>query len=284
MATPRDIKRRIISVKNTQKITKAMQMVASVKLRKARDRVVNARPYFEKLTQIARHLSEGLPPTSSPYLRNGEAKNVRIVVVGSDKGLCGAFNANAVKKTMDLVRENKGKNVTLTIVGKKPIEAFKRKPVTIADRYLDMMFSPKYSSAETVGQKLLGEFAAGSIDEVIAVYNEFKSPASQRVTAEKLLPLAPAEPSKAPRTSYIFEPSPEETFDVLMPQYLVGRIWKIFLESNAAQQAASMTTMFAATKNAGKLIDALTLYYNKVRQSIITKELLEIVSGAEALR
>ncbi len=284
MPTPRDIKRRIISVRNTQKITKAMQMVASVKLRKARDRVVNARPYFEKLAQIAQHLSEGIPASASPFLRRGEGKNVRIVVIGSDKGLCGAFNANAVKKAIELVRANKEKSITLTIVGKKPIEALKRKPVTIADRYLDMMFSPKYSDAETVGKKLLSEFAAGSIDEVIAVYNEFRAPASQRITFEKLLPLAPAEITKGPKATYIFEPSPEETFDVLMPQYMVGQIWKIFLESNAAQQAASMTTMYAATKNAGKLIDALTLYYNKVRQSIITKELLEIVSGAEALR
>jgi F-type H+-transporting ATPase subunit gamma len=288
MATPREIKRRIISVKNTQKITKAMQMVASVKLRKARDRVVAARPYFEKLTQIARHLTSGIPAGTSPYLKTGGGKNLRLVVVGSDKGLCGAFNANVVKKAMELVAENKAKNVTITIVGKKPIESLKRKRVTISDRYTDMMFSPKYSDAAIIGEKLLKDFTDGTIDEVVAVFNEFKSPASQKITFEKLLPLSPMEEpkgaSKGAHASYIFEPSPEETFDVLMPQYCIGRIWKIFLESNAAQQAASMTTMYAATKNAGKLIEALTLYYNKVRQSIITKELLEIVSGAEALR
>jgi F-type H+-transporting ATPase subunit gamma len=284
MATPREIKRRIISVKNTQKITKAMQMVASVKLRKARDRVVAARPYFTKLTEIARHLTSGIPSGTSPYLRTGEGKNLRLVVVGSDKGLCGAFNANVVKKAMELVAENKARNVTISIVGKKPIESLKRKRVTISDRFTDMMFSPKYSDAAIVGEKLLKDFTEGTIDEVVAVYNEFKSPASQRITLEKLLPLAPLEEAKGATASYIFEPSPEETFDVLMPQYLIGQIWKIYLESNAAQQAASMTTMYAATKNAGKLIEALTLYYNKVRQSIITKELLEIVSGAEALR
>jgi F-type H+-transporting ATPase subunit gamma len=284
MATPREIKRRIISVKNTQKITKAMQMVASVKLRKARDRVVAARLYFEKLTQIARHLTSGIPAGTSPYLKTGEGKNLRLVVVGSDKGLCGAFNANVVKKAMELVAEKKAKNVTITIVGKKPIESLKRKRVTISDRYTDMMFSPKYSDAAIIGEKLLKDFTDGTIDEVVAVFNEFKSPASQKITVEKLLPLEPMEKPKGANASYIFEPSPEETFDVLMPQYCIGRIWKIFLESNAAQQAASMTTMYAATKNAGKLIEALTLYYNKVRQSIITKELLEIVSGAEALR
>jgi F-type H+-transporting ATPase subunit gamma len=292
MATPREIKRRIVSVKNTQKITKAMQMVASVKLRKARDRVVAARPYFEKLTHIARNLTSGIPKGTSPFLRTEEGKNLCLVVVGSDKGLCGAFNANVVKKAIELVAANTAKNVTITIVGKKPIESLKRKRVTIGDRYVEMMFSPKYEDAAIVGEKLLKDFTAGTIDEVVAVYNEFKSPASQKITFEKLLPLAPLEEVKdAPKgasggahASYIFEPSPEETFDVLMPQYLIGQIWKIFLESNAAQQAASMTTMFAASKNAGKLIDALTLYYNKVRQSIITKELLEIVSGAEALR
>jgi F-type H+-transporting ATPase subunit gamma len=289
MATPREIKRRIVSVKNTQKITRAMQMVASVKLRKARDRVVAARPYFEKLTQIARHLTSGLPKGTSPFLRAQGGKNLCLVVVGSDKGLCGAFNANVVKKAMELVAANTARNVTVTIVGKKPIESLRRKRVTIGDRYVDMMFSPKYPDAAIVGDKLLKDFAAQTIDEVVAVYNEFKNPASQKITVERLLPLAPLEdvkgaPGGGAHASYIFEPSPEETFDVLMPQYLIGQIWKIFLESNAAQQAASMTTMFAATKNAGKLIDALTLYYNKVRQSIITKELLEIVSGAEALR
>jgi F-type H+-transporting ATPase subunit gamma len=288
MATPREIKRRIVSVKNTQKITKAMQMVASVKLRKARDRVVAARPYFEKLTHIARNLTSGIPKGTSPFLRDGGGKNLCILVVGSDKGLCGAFNANVVKKAIELVAANTAKNVTVTIVGKKPIEALKRKRVTIGDRYVEMMFSPKYPDAAIVGDKLLKDFTAGAIDEVVAVYNEFKSPASQKITFEKLLPLAPLEEVKGEpggvHASYIFEPSPEETFDVLMPQYLIGQIWKIFLESNAAQQAASMTTMYAASKNAGKLIDALTLYYNKVRQSIITKELLEIVSGAEALR
>jgi F-type H+-transporting ATPase subunit gamma len=285
MATPREIKRRIVSVKNTQKITKAMQMVASVKLRKARDRVVAARPYFEKLTHIARHLTSGIPKGTSPFLRTEEGKNLCLVVVGSDKGLCGAFNANVVKKAMELVAANTAKNITVTIVGKKPIEALKRKRVTIGDRYVEMMFSPKYADAATVGEKLLKDFTAGTIDEVVAVYNEFKSPASQKITFEKLLPLAPMEEAAGgANASYIFEPSPDETFDVLMPQYLIGQVWKIFLESNAAQQAASMTTMYAASKNAGKLIDALTLYYNKVRQSIITKELLEIVSGAEALR
>lgn len=283
MPTPRDIKRRIVSVKNTQKITRAMQMVAAVKLRRARDRVVAARPYFEKLRDIAIHLTSGIPAGTSPYVRTGEGTNIRILVVGSDKGLCGAFNANVVKHAVLALLNKSQKNVTMTVVGKKPIEALKRRQVDIADKYVDMMFSPKYEDAAAVGAKLLADFTEGTIDEIVAVYNKFKAPASQEIAVETLLPLTP-QAKTGPQAHYIFEPTPEETFDVLMPQYVNGQIWKIFLESNAAKQAASMTTMFAATKNAGRLIDALTLYYNKVRQSIITKELLEVVSGAEALR
>jgi F-type H+-transporting ATPase subunit gamma len=287
MPTPREIKQRVISVKNTQKITRAMQMVASVKLRKARDRILAARPYSEKLAAIAAHLSAGIPPSASPYLRQREAKKAVLLVVGSDKGLCGAFNANVVKAALEFVRQNGRKTISLTIIGKKPIEALKRRHVDVVDKYVDVMLNPAYSDAAKIGDKLLSMFSGGSVDEVYAVYNEFKSASSQKTVVEKLLPVVTAaDAKKAPAhtASYIFEPSPEETFDLLIPKYVTGQVWKILLESYAAQQAASMTTMYAATKNAEKLIGSLTLYYNKVRQSIITKELLEIVAGAEALR
>jgi len=287
MPTPREIKQRVLSVKNTQKITRAMQMVASVKLRKARDRILAARPYSEKLLQIATHLTAGIPQSASPYLSQREVKNTALLVVGSDKGLCGAFNANAVKKTLEFVNANTQKNVILTILGKKPVEAFRRRRVTVGEKYTDMMLNPVYTNAEAVAAKLLKEFCNGTVDEVYAVYNGFKSASSQNTVVEKLLPLAPVTEVKSDgkfKGTYIFEPSPEETFDVLIPKYFTGQIWKIMLESYAAQQAASMITMGAATKNADKLISSLTLYYNKVRQAIITKELLEIVAGAEALR
>jgi F-type H+-transporting ATPase subunit gamma len=287
MPTPREIKRRVISVKNTQKITKAMQMVSSVKLRKARDRIIAARPYSEKLVQIARHLVSGMPKGSSPFLRSRPVKTTALVIVGSDKGLCGAFNSNVVKKAVDFVREGGRGTVVLTIVGKKPAEALKRKQVAVKDKYTDIMLTPKYADAETVGKKLLAAYCDGTVDEVYAVYNQFKIPASQKTVLEKILPLSPAEgrpEGAASKGGYIFEPSAEETFDVLIPKFFIGQIWKIILESHAAQQAASMTTMYAASKNAEKLIGSLTLYYNKVRQAIITKELLEIVAGAEALR
>jgi F-type H+-transporting ATPase subunit gamma len=289
MPTPREIKTRVISVKNTQKITRAMQMVASVKLRKGRDRILAARPYSEKLAEIARHLTSGMPQSASPWLRQREAVGTTaLLVVGSDKGLCGAFNANVVKKAVEFIRTREKSRVALTILGKKPVEALRRRAVSVSDKYVDIMLNPAYTHAAAIGTKLLKAFSDGEVDEVYAVYNEFKSAASQKAVVEKLLPITPSVEEKSAdtghRASYIFEPSAEETFGVLIPEYFSGQIWKIMLESYAAQQAASMTTMYAATKNAEKLIGALTLYYNKVRQSIITKELLEIVAGAEALR
>jgi len=286
MPTPREIKTRVISVKNTQKITRAMQMVASVKLRKGRDRILAARPYSEKLAEIARHLTAGIPASASPWLRKRDVKKIALLVVGSDKGLCGAFNTNVIKKTLEFVRTKEKTPVVLTILGKKPAEALRRRSVSISDKYTDIMQNPAYAHATAIGGKLLKAFSDGLVDEVFVVYNEFKSASSQKTVVEKLLPIEPAADEKPAGTkgSYIFEPSAEETFGVLIPAYFSGQIWKIMLESYAAQQAASMTTMYAATKNAEKLIGALTLYYNKVRQSIITKELLEIVAGAEALR
>jgi F-type H+-transporting ATPase subunit gamma len=291
MPTPREIKQRVISVKNTQKITRAMQMVASVKLRKGRDRILAARPYSEKLAEIARHLTAGIPASASPWLRQREVKNIALLVAGSDKGLCGAFNSNVVKKALEFIRAKGEIPVVLTILGKKPAEALRRRHVSIGDKYVDVMQNPAYSHASAVGAKLLNAFSDGVVDEVYAAYNEFKSSSSQKTVVEKLLPIEPsAEDASsgasggAHKASYLFEPSAEETFGVLIPGYFTGQIWKIMLESYAAQQAASMTTMYAATKNAEKLIGSLTLYYNKVRQSIITKELLEIVAGAEALR
>ena len=284
MATPREIRRRIISVKNTQKITKAMQMVASVKLKRARDKTIAARPYSEKLKQIVESIVSFVPPKSSTFIKaKNDIKNVCILVVGSDKGLCGSFNANVVKRTIRVLLENKDKNCKLIVIGKKPFETLKRKQVNISYSFTDIMISPKYSNAALIGNKILKEYADGTIDKVIAIYNYFKSPASSEVISETILPLE-IEKKDVSKALYIFEPEPEETFDSLFTHYFIGQIWKIFLESNSAQLAASMTTMYAATKNAGKLIDSLTLYYNKVRQGIITKELLEIVSGAEALR
>jgi F-type H+-transporting ATPase subunit gamma len=285
MPTPREIKRRIGSIRNTQKITKAMEMVASVKLRKARAQILSARPYAEKLAEIASHLQSSLARGSSPLLVERKVSAIGLVLVSSDKGLCGGFNANVVKKAMEFLRQNTGVKVTLTLVGKKVSESFKRMNYTIADKYTDVFFKPEYASAANIGNKLLTDFLSHKIDQVVVIYNEFKSAVSQKIKAEKLLPVPPPEAEKKARGGdYIFEPDGKQGLDELLSKYFLFQIWRTFLESYASEQGARMAAMHGATKNAGELIDKFTLYYNKARQASITKELLEVVSGAESLR
>ena len=285
MPTPREIKRRIGSIRNTQKITKAMEMVASVKLRKARAQILNARPYAEKLAEIAGHLNGSFARTSSPLLTTRKVSTVGLVLVSSDKGLCGGFNANVVKKALEFLRQNTNVSVSLTLVGKKAAESFRRMEYPVTDKYTDVFFKPEYSSAAKIGQKLLSDFLSHKIDEVVIIYNEFKSSATQKIKLETLLPvLAPETDKHAVKADYIFEPDGKECLDVLMSKYFLYQIWRILLESFASEQGARMAAMHGATKNAGELIDKFTLYYNKARQASITKELLEVVSGAESLR
>jgi F-type H+-transporting ATPase subunit gamma len=285
MPTPREIKRRIGSIRNTQKITKAMEMVSSVKLRKARQQILSARPYAEKLAEIAAHLQNSYARASSPLLVARPVSTIGLVLVSSDKGLCGGFNANVVKKAIEFLRNKTGVNVTLTLVGKKVSESFKRLNYPVSDRYTDVFFKPEYRSAAGIGEKLLADFLARKIDEVVVIYNEFKSTVSQKVRVEKLLPVTPPEPEKkAASTDYILEPDGKECLDVLLTKYFLFQVWRILLESYASEQGARMAAMNGATKNAGELIDKFTLFYNKARQASITKELLEVVSGAESLR
>jgi F-type H+-transporting ATPase subunit gamma len=285
MPTPREIKRRIGSIRNTQKITKAMEMVSSVKLRKARLQILSARPYAEKLAEIAAHLQNSFASGSSPLLKRRKVSAIGLVLVSSDKGLCGGFNANVVKKAVEFLRQNAGVTVTLTLVGKKVSESFKRMNYPIADKYTDVFYKPEYTTAANIGQKLLADFLSSKIDEVNIIYNEFKSAAAQKITIERLLPVPPSETDKqVGKADYIFEPDGKECLDELLSKYFLFQIWRIFLESYASEQGARMGAMHGATKNAGELIDKFTLYYNKARQASITKELLEVVSGAESLR
>ncbi len=285
MPTPREIKRRIGSIRNTQKITKAMEMVSSVKLRKARMQILSARPYAEKLAEIATHLQNSFARGSSPLLLQRPVDTIGLVLVSSDKGLCGGFNANVAKKALEFLRQNTEKKVTLTFVGKKISESFKRLNFPVSDRYTDVFFKPEYTTAANIGNKLLSDFLSHKVDEVIVIYNEFKSTVSQKIRVEKLLPVpAPEAGKKAGSADYIFEPDGRECLDELLSKYFLFQIWRIFLESYAGEQGARMAAMNGATKNAGELIDKFTLYYNKARQASITKELLEVVSGAESLR
>jgi F-type H+-transporting ATPase subunit gamma len=283
MATPREIKQRVVSVKNTQKITRAMEMVASVKMRKARNAIFSARPYAEKLTEIAMHLRASVAGSMSPFLVERPEKKIGIIVVGSDKGLCGGFNSNVVRKTLTTIREKNGVEVVLTLLGKKVVDNFKHRKCTVSDRYPDIFFLPRYADAMTVAQKALEGFLDGTLDAVYVVYNEFKSAGVQKTVLERFLPV-PAPDATLKKIDYLFEPDPEKTFDQLLPKYFKFQIWRVFLESYASEQGARMAAMSSATKNAGELIDKLTLFYNKARQAAITKELLEVVSGAEALK
>jgi F-type H+-transporting ATPase subunit gamma len=284
MPTPREIKRRISSIRNTQKITKAMEMVSSVKLRKARVQILNTRPYAEKLSEIAVHLRNSFVHSQSPMLVSRPVKKTCLVVVSSDKGLCGGFNSNVVKKAMEFIRSNKDTEVCLTLIGKKVVETFKRKKYPVIDKYSDVFFKPNYPDASKIGEKILSDFLSGAVDEVNVVYNEFKSSVSQKTMLEKLLPVPDIATDKAVKTDYIFEPEGKECLDVLLSRYFIFEIWRVILESYAAEQGARMAAMNGATKNAGELIEKFTLYYNKARQASITKELLEVVSGAESLR
>jgi F-type H+-transporting ATPase subunit gamma len=284
MPTPREIKRRISSIRNTQKITKAMEMVASVKLRKARAQILNTRPYAEKLSEIAGHLRNSFVHSQSPMLVSRPVKKTCLVVVSSDKGLCGGFNSNVVKKAMEFIRGNKDAEVCLTLIGKKVVETFKRRKFPVVDKYSDVFFKPNYPDASKIGEKILSDFLSGAVDEVNVVYNEFKSSVSQKTRLERLLPVPAIESDKQASADYIFEPEGKECLDVLLSRYFIFQIWRVVLESYAAEQGARMAAMNGATKNAGELIEKFTLYYNKARQASITKELLEVVSGAESLR
>ena len=285
MATPREIKQRIASIRNTQKITKAMEMVSSVKLRKARAQILSARPYAEKLSEIASNLRSSYVHSMSPLLSARPIKKIGLVVVSSDKGLCGGFNSNVAKKALEFIRSHGETQVLLTVIGKKAGETLKRRSLAIRDKYHNVFFKPNYAEVSQIGGKVLADFLSGEFDEVHIVYNEFKSSVSQKPKIEQLLPVPEIKAENNPKsTNYIFEPDGKACINDLLSKYFFFQIWRIILESYAGEHGARMAAMGGATKNAGELIGKLTLFYNKARQASITKELLEVVSGAESLR
>lgn len=287
MSGTREIKRRIASVKSTQKITKAMEMVASVKLRKARTAILNARPYAEELLEIASHLRSSVCERMSQMLSGRPVKNILVFAITSDKGLCGGFNSNICRKTIAFVREHTEAAVHLTVIGKKGVDFFKRRNLSIIEKYTNIFFKPAYAQVAPIAQKALDQYLAGTYDEIYVIFNEFRGSASQKVQVERLLPVPPFKNDSKKtgmKPDYIFEPSAEECLDELLTRYFLWEVWRMVLESHSAEQGARMVAMSGASKNAGELIERLTLFYNKARQGAITKELLEVVSGAESLR
>lgn len=287
MATLRDIKRRIRSVESTQKITRAMKLVAAAKLRRAQDRILSARPYAVKMAELLSSLVRRAEGEAHPLLVRREAARKRLVIITADKGLCGAFNSNILRASLAFLREQGETSVTLVVVGKKARDFYRRRPYKIKSEMLGFFDRLAYSHAQELAGGLMQEYLAGEVDEVHLIYNEFRSVAVQRVKREQLLPIEPTQAADGEGEAagdYIYEPSPEAILAALLPRHVTTQVYRALMESVAGEYGARMTAMEAATKNAKDMISVLSIQYNKARQERITKELLDIVGGAEALR
>jgi F-type H+-transporting ATPase subunit gamma len=284
MASLIDIRRRLRSVKNTQQITRAMKMVAAAKLRRSQDRVIAARPYAAALKDVLGNVSARVREMKHPLLAEREEKRVLLMVVAGDKGLAGAFNANVNRAVGALLREKHWEEVTLLTVGKKAVDFWKRRSYRSRASYPGIFSRLEYGHAREIAELLSGLFVGGEIDSTYVVYNEFKSIMAQVVRVEKLLPIVRSSLAHTEEgIDYLYEPDPARILAKLLPRYLEFAVFKVLLESAASENGARMTAMDSATKNAGEMIDSLTLTYNRARQARITKELIEIVSGAAAL-
>jgi F-type H+-transporting ATPase subunit gamma len=287
MPNLKDIKRRIQSVKNTQQITKAMKLVAASKLRKAQQAILEARPYAIKMMDVLNHLAARCNEDLHPLLEVREGKRHLFLVITSDKGLCGGFNGSIIRKTAQYLKDNDQNENSLFIAGKKGNDVFANRPVTIVENMIGWTKNFDCLKAQALGEKLAKMFSEKKIDKVFMVYNEFKSVMQQEVVIEQLLPVLPEKLAHKDDTfvvDYIYEPDEESILDELLKRYMTVEVYRAFLESSASEHGARMTAMDAATRNAGEMIGGLTLTYNKARQAYITKELIEIVNGAEALK
>ena len=288
MPNLRDIKRRIKSVKNTQQITKAMKLVSASKLRKAQEAIISARPYALKLMDVLHHLSARCNHDAHPLLDNRDGKRWLILMVTADRGLCGGFNGSITKKAIQVINDNSDKEIQLITAGKKGYASFKNKENKILHDHSGWTRDFDYLKAAEIGSTLSTLFAEKSIDRVYVLYNEFKSVMQQEVILEQLLPIVPESLDTGKESmkvvDYIYEPEEEAILGTLLERYMTVEVYRAFLESSASEHGARMTAMDSASRNAGEMIGGLTLTYNKARQAYITKELIEIVNGAEALK
>lgn len=294
MANLRELKRRIGGVKNTAKITQAMKMVSAAKLKRGQRAIESARPYVLKLQEILGNVITGIGDDyQNPLLTEREVKNIALVIVGSDKGLCGSFNANIFKMVNTFIKEDikinyPSANIQLISVGNKTVSKFSKTNLDVTDNFKDIFGTLEFSSAQRIIKTFESKFVKGEVDKVYVIYNEFINVIRQEVRVEQLLPINPKkslvkENSNNKRVSYIFEPNEKEIMDELLPKLLNISLWRTLLESNAAENASRMMAMDNATTNANDLVSELNLKYNKERQAAITTEMLEIVGGAEAL-
>ena len=284
MATLRDIQRRIRSVQSTQKITRAMKLVAAAKLRRAQERIVSARPYATKMAELLGHLVSGSDEAAHPLLEQREGPRRQIVIITADKGLAGAFNSNIIRRSLDLIRESSAVDLTLVVVGRKARDFYRRRPYTVKRDLIGFWDRLAYSHACELADFFMEQYRSGEVDEVWLLYNEFRSVAVQRPVRMQLLPIPKTEEHAAESVDYIYEPGPAEILGELLPRHVRMQVYRALMESAAGEHGARMTAMEAATANAKEMIDVLTIQYNKARQEKITKELLDIVGGAEALK
>ena len=300
MPSLQSVRRKIASVKKTQKITKAMKMVAAAKLKRMQNRILAARPYALKMRETIRNLSRRVNREAHPLLRKreGDPRHVVVTVVTSDRGLCGAFNANILRTAITALKEfeSRGAQVEVVVVGRKGRDFFRRRGWTVRREVVDIFDKLTFEHGMVMGEEFLAidDYVAGRIDAVYVIYNEFKSAIQQRVVVERLLPIDWIveitsvkdldQPTETAPGAYLYEPSEDELLKHLLHRNFHVQAYRMLLESSAAEQGARMAAMDGATRNAGELIKKLTTYYNKTRQAAITKELMDIVGGAEALK
>lgn len=289
MAGLKDIRKRIVSVKSTKQITKAMKMVSAAKFRKAQMRMLELRPYADKMNSVLSNLAKTVE-TGHPLLEIRPKKKVEILVLTGDKGLCGAFNTNIMKVAVKLIKDTQveGVEISVSTIGKKGTDLFKRRGTALRQAWTGISGRISYMNAQEITKDIMENYINETFDEVILVYNEFKSALVQKAAVARLLPLSPVKAGEPEDqdgiTDFLYEPSQQDIFDKLLPKNLEIQVFRALLESQASEEAARMTSMENATKAADDMIAALTLQYNKARQASITKELMDIVGGVEALK
>jgi F-type H+-transporting ATPase subunit gamma len=291
MPSLQHIRRRIGSVKNTQKITKAMKLVAGAKLRRAQDRILAARPYAQKMAELLRGLGAGIQRDLHPFLTSRVEKKACLVVITADRGLCGSFNVNVIRRTLDIIKEKQrtGIEVHLTLVGRKARDFFRKRPYPLRNAWVGIFDKLNFGHAAEISQEIQEAFLGREYDVCDLVFTEFRSAASQKVVAERLLPIGAVKSvqevgGESVSPSHLYEPSDDEIFEGLLPKYVEVQVFRALLESAASEQGARMMAMDSATRNAKEMIHKLTQVYNKTRQASITKELMDIIGGAEALK
>ena len=288
MATQLDIKRRIRSVKNTQQITRAMKFVAAARLRRAQERAFAARPFARAIAHLVHSVAARAPESTHPLLRRRPEKRALLLALSGERGLCGAFNSNVIRRALEFLRGHSQQNPSLIVLGRKIRDAMRKQRWKIMAEHVDVTMRPNLSKAGEIAREVISLYESGEVDAVYIVFNEFKSVLAQNLKLEKLLPVErdfprvgeEPEPKIDAGIDYLYEQPPADILGHLLPRYVQVQIFRALAESAAAEHAARMTAMDSATNNAGELIDQLTLYMNKVRQAAITKEIIEVVSGA----